>query len=55
MKLKNIIYSALAVSTMALTSCSDSYLDEKMYSNYGTDVSDVQAKVIGLHYNYAAL
>ena len=55
MKLRNIIYSALAVSTMALTSCSDSYLDEKMYSNYGTDVSDVQAKVIGLHYKYAAL
>lgn len=55
MKLKNIIYSALAVSTLTLTACSDSYLDEKMFSSYGTDVSDVEAKVIGLHYKYAAL
>ena len=55
MKLRNIIYSALAVSALALTSCSDSYLDEKMFSSYGTDVSDVEAKVIGLHYKYADL
>ena len=53
MKLRNIIYSVLAVSALALTSCSDSYLDEKMYSSYGTDVTDVEAKVIGLHYKYA--
>ena len=45
MKLRNIIYSALAVSALTLTSCSDSYLDEKMYSSYGTDVTDVEAKV----------
>ena len=55
MKLRNIIYSAMAVSVLALTSCSDSYLDEKMFSSYGTDVSDVEAKVIGLHYKYADL
>ena len=55
MKLRNIIYSVLAVSTLALASCSDSYLDEKMFSKYGTDVSDVEAKVIGLHYKYADL
>ena len=55
MKLRNIIYSVLAVSTLAVTSCKDSYLDEKMFSNYGTDVADVEAKVIGLHYKYAAL
>ena len=55
MKLRNIIYSAMAVSALALTSCSDSYLDEKMYSSYGTDVEDVEAKVIGLHYKYADL
>ena len=55
MKLKNIIYSALAVGALTLTSCSDSYLDEKMYSNYGTDVADVEAKLIGLHYKYAAI
>ena len=28
MKLRNIIYSVVAVSTLALTSCSDSYLDD---------------------------
>ena len=55
MKLRNTIYSVLAVSTLALASCSDSYLDEKMFSKYGTDVSDVEAKVIGLHYKYADL
>ena len=55
MKLRNIIYSALAVSALALTSCSDSYLDETMYSSYGIDVTDVEAKVIGLHYKYADL
>ena len=45
----------MAVSAMALTSCSDSYLDEKMFSSYGTDVTDVEAKVLGLHYKYADL
>ena len=45
----------MAVSALALTSCSDSYLDETMYSSYGTDVEDVNAKVIGLHYKYADL
>ena len=55
MKLRNIIYSTLAVSVLALSSCSDSYLDEKMFSKYGTDVSDVEAKIIGLHFKYADL
>ena len=55
MKLRNIIYSAMAVSALTLTSCSDSYLDEKMYSSYGTDVTDVEAKVIGLHHKFADL
>ncbi len=45
----------MAVSALALTSCSDSYLEEKMYSSYGTDVTDVEAKVIGLHYKFADL
>ena len=45
----------MAVSALTLTSCSDSYLDEKMYSSYGTDVTDVEAKVIGLHHKYADL
>jgi len=55
MKLKNILYimcSAAALIT-TITSCSDSYLDEKMYSNYTADVNDVEAKIVGLHYKYA--
>ena len=32
------------------SACSDSYLDEKMYSNYGSDVTDVDSKINGLHY-----
>ena len=57
MKIKNIIYSASVATVLAigLSSCSDSYLDETMFSSYGTDVTDVNAKVIGLHYKYAAL
>ena len=57
MKIKNIIYSASVATVLAigLSACSDSYLDENMFSQYGTDVTDVNAKVIGLHYKYAAL
>lgn len=40
---------------LGLTACSDSYLDETMYSKYGKDVSDVNAKLIGLHRQYMAL
>ena len=41
----NNIFKASAVAlavALAGTSCSDSFLDEKMYSNYGTNVSDIQ-------------
>ncbi len=56
MKLKHILFAASgAAALIAGTSCSDSYLDEEMYSQYGTDVSDVNAKVIGLHYKYAQM
>lgn len=56
MKLKNILYAALAGTlTLSTTSCSDSFLEEKMYSNYGTDVKDANAKIIGLHYKFAQL
>ena len=57
MKIKNIIYSASVATVLAigLSACSDSSLDENMYSQYGTDVTDVNAKLIGLHYKYAAL
>lgn len=51
MKLKNILFASLAtVALVTGTSCSDSFLDEEMYSSYGTNVSDVNAKVLGLHY-----
>lgn len=56
MKLKNIAFIALgAALTLSSVSCSDSFLDEKMYSNYGTDVNDDNAKVLGLHYKFAQL
>ena len=57
MKIKNIIYSASVATMLAigLSACSDSYLDENLFSQYGTDVTDVNAKLIGLHYKYAAL
>ena len=50
MKLKNILLASLATVALAGTSCSDSFLDEQMFSSYGTNVSDVNAKVVGLHY-----
>lgn len=57
MKLNKIIIASAVASVLALgsTSCSDSFLDEKMYSNYGTNVSDVNAKVLGLHYQIGQL
>ena len=57
MKINKIIYSALAATIMAvgLVSCSDSFLDEKMFSSYGSDVEDVNAKVVGLHRQFATL
>lgn len=57
MKLRNILLTSFAASSFMLgtTSCSDSFLNEKMYSKYGPEVTDVNAKIIGLHYQYAAL
>lgn len=57
MKLNNIFLTILTISflTMGATSCSDSFLNEKMYSNYDPDVEDVNAKLIGLHRQYAAI
>ncbi|MDF9829482.1 RagB/SusD family nutrient uptake outer membrane protein [Parabacteroides sp. PF5-6] len=55
MKLRNIGLTVLAASALVLgTSCSDSFLDEKMYSKYGPEVEDINAKLIGLHRQYAA-
>lgn len=53
MKLRNILLTTLAASSlmMGVTSCSDSFLDEKMYSSFGADnMSDTNAKVLGLYY-----
>ena len=57
MKLKKIIYLMIGATTLTFgtTSCSDSFLDEKMYSSYGSDVSDVNAKLVDLHRQYAAI
>ena len=56
MKLKNIFFASLAAVALTTgTSCSDSFLDETMYSSYGTDVSDVNAKVVGLHYKVGVI
>jgi len=57
MKFKNIFLTAFAASSLVLgmSSCSDSFLDEKMYSNYGPEVEDINAKIVGLHRQYAAL
>lgn len=43
--------SAMGCAVIAMsTGCSDSYLDEHMYSKYGPGVTDVDAKLLGLHY-----
>lgn len=57
MNFKNIFYTtaALGILLSGATSCSDSYLDEKMFSSYGADIKDVDAKVMGLHYMYGGL
>ena len=55
MKLKNIFIASLATVAFAGTSCSDSFLDEQMFSSYGTNVSDVNAKVVGLHYKVGVI
>ena len=54
MKLKNIILY-VAIGAALTTSCSESFLDEKMYSNYGTNVKDANAKCVGLYYKYGQI
>ncbi len=57
MKLNNIFLTVLAASflTLGATSCSDSFLDEKMYSSYSPEVEDINAKLVGLHRQYASI
>ena len=50
MKLNRIFYSIAALSFLATTACSDSYLDEKIYSSYTPEtVDDVNGSLLGLH------
>jgi hypothetical protein len=52
---------AIAVAfcaTVGIVACADTFLDEELYSSYGTGLSDkqsVEAQVIGLHRIYAEL
>lgn len=57
MKIKNIILKTLAVSVVTLgsISCSDSFLNEKMYSNFDPSVNDTESKVVGLYRQYASI
>lgn len=51
MKLRNILLTSLAASSMLLgtSSCSDSFLDEKMYSNFTAEIDDQETKLVGLY------
>ena len=55
MKLNHIFTASALALAIGTTSCSDSYLDEKMYSDYGTNVSDLNALVLGIHYKYGQI
>ena len=57
MKLKNMLVGTLAASalTFGITGCSDSFLDEKMYSKYTPENSSTENRITGLYYTFAAL
>lgn len=57
MKIKHIFLIVCAAFSLVwgASSCSDSFLDEKMFSNYGPEVSDTNAKLNGLHRQFAAI
>lgn len=57
MKIKDILFASFTASVLMIgnTSCSDSFLGEKMYSSYGTDVADVNAKILGIHYKVGCI
>ena len=57
MKLKNIWVGTLAVSALSMgtVACSDSFLDEKMYSNFTPEGSETENRTIGLYYTFASL
>lgn len=53
MKLKYITMAAVAAASMVATSCSDSFLDEKIFSTYSPSVSDSESELTGLYRWYA--
>jgi len=58
MKFRNIFMTSLAVGSLMLgaTSCSDSFLDETMYSSYSAEnMTDTNAKVLGLYYKVGGI
>ena len=56
MKLNRILSIAAAGAFLvSVTSCADDFLDEKMYSSYGANVSDTNAKVLGLYYKVGGI
>ena len=57
MKLKYLTFIAAAATTLSasMTSCQDSFLDEKMYSNYPPETQSPDAEVVGLYRLYSAL
>lgn len=54
MKLKNIFLASVAVTSIMFggSSCSDSFLDEHMYSNFSADMEDQETKLVGLYRLY---
>ncbi len=56
MKLNKILSVATAgAMLLGCSACGDDFLDEEMYSTYGSDVSDVNAKVLGLYYKVGSI
>lgn len=59
MKIKNIFTVAIALAAVTVaSSCSDSYLDEKVYSSYvpgNTDTKTIEAQLVGLHRTFASI
>lgn len=52
------LYTALAVLSLGISGCSDSFLDENPYSNYdagNVDPSTIENRLLGLHLNYGQL
>ncbi|WP_036879881.1 RagB/SusD family nutrient uptake outer membrane protein [Xylanibacter oryzae] len=59
MKIKYVFTLAVALTCIiTTTSCSDSYLDEKVYSSYvpgNTDIKTIEAQLVGLHRTFASI